>query len=75
MKAQLTRHKGKLVVKSSCYAQFDFLLLCGRDKVMEAHVSEKLSANEREMERLQTEERRIEKSLALKSERKKLRIF
>ena len=42
---------------------------------MEAHVSEKLLANEREMERLQTEERRIEKSLALKSERKKLRIF
>ena len=42
---------------------------------METHVSEKLFANDREMERLQTEERRIEKSLEQKSERKKLRIF
>ena len=42
---------------------------------MEAHVLEKLSANEREMERLQSEEKRVERSLALKSERKKLRIF
>ena len=42
---------------------------------MEAHVSEKLLTVDREIERLQTEEKRIEKSLAMKSERKKLRIF
>lgn len=42
---------------------------------MEAHVSEKLLAVDREIERLQTDEKRIEKSLAMKSERKKLRIF
>lgn len=36
---------------------------------------EKLSATDREIERLQTEEKRIERNLVLKSERKKLRIF
>ena len=43
--------------------------------MMEAHVSEKLVAAQREMEKLQAEERRIERSLEIKSERKKLRIF
>ena len=43
--------------------------------MMEAHVSEKLQATQQEMDRLQAEERRIERSLAMKSERKKLRIF
>ena len=38
-------------------------------------MSEKLLAVDREIERLQTEEKRIEKGLAMKSERKKLRIF
>ena len=42
---------------------------------MEAHVTEKLLTTDREMERLQTEEKRIERDLAMKSERKKLRIF
>jgi hypothetical protein len=46
-----------------------------RDKMMEAHVSEKLVAAQREMEKLQAEERRVERSLEIKSERKKLRIF
>lgn len=46
-----------------------------RDKTMEAHVMEKLSAVDKEIEKLQTEEKRIEKTLAMKSERKKLRIF
>ena len=43
--------------------------------MMEAHVPEKLVAAQREMEKLQAEERRIERSLEIKSERKKLRIF
>ena len=43
--------------------------------MMETHVSEKLSAVEKEIERLQAEERKIERNLAMKSERKKLRIF
>ena len=42
---------------------------------MEEHVTEKLTAVGRELERLHAEERSIERSLALKSERKKLRIF
>ena len=42
---------------------------------MEAHVLEKLSAVDREMDQLQTEERRVEKSLEIRSDRKKLRIF
>lgn len=46
-----------------------------RDKTMEAHVLEKLSSTDRELKRLQAEEQRIEKDIALKSERKKLRIF
>lgn len=46
-----------------------------RDKTMEAHVLEKLSSTDKELKRLQAEEQRIEKDIALKSERKKLRIF
>ena len=46
-----------------------------RDKMMESHVSEKLVATQRDLEKLQAEERRIERSLEVKSERKKLRIF
>ena len=42
---------------------------------MEEHVTEKLTAVGRELERLHAEERSIERSLTLKSERKKLRIF
>ena len=43
--------------------------------MMEEHVTEKLSAVDKELGRLQAEERQIEKSLKTKSERKKLRIF
>ena len=52
----------------------NFLVDC-RDKMMEEHVTEKLSAVDKELGRLQAEERQIEKSLKTKSERKKLRIF
>lgn len=42
---------------------------------MEGHVKEKLTATDRQLERLRREEKNIEKNIALKSERKKLRIF
>ena len=42
---------------------------------MEEHVTEKLGAVERQLDGLQREEMNIEKSLTLKNERRKLRIF
>ena len=42
---------------------------------MEAHVTEKLSAVERQLTQLQREEQTIEKNITSKTERRKLAVF
>ena len=42
---------------------------------MESHVTEKLSAVEKQLSQLQREEQTIEKNITSKSERRKLSVF